>query len=113
MAGTYTGENGADAALNKMIKHMDRNAHRGPKPKETILSQLQEFYPFTWKEELAEMVRERDVPGYIEEKNAAKERFKREYWSQPRWQIDGGTEAEKAYITKALLKWREEWKPTK
>ena len=113
MAGTYTGENGADAALNKMIKHMDRNTDRGPKPKETILSQLKKFYPDTWREELAEMDRERDVPGYLEEKNAAKERFKTEYWSQPRWQITGGSDAEKAYIKKALLKWREEWKPTK
>jgi hypothetical protein len=113
MAGAYTGENGADAALNKMIKHMDRNANRGPAKKETILSQLKEYYPETWKEELAEMNREHDVPGYIEEKNAAKERFKKEYWSQPRWQIDGGTDAEKAYITKAMLKWRDEWTPNK
>ena len=111
MAGAYTGENGADAALNKMIKHMDRNANRGPAKKETILSQLQEYFPTTWKEELAELIRERDVPGYIEEKNAAKAQFKKDYWAQPRWQISGITEDENEYISKAIYRWRDEWQP--
>jgi hypothetical protein len=107
MAGTYTGENGADAALNKMIKHMDRNAHRGPAKKQTILSQLQEFYPDTWREELAEMVKERDVPGYLEAKKAAKAEFTREYWNQPRYMLDGN-DGEKRYVSKAMAKWQEE-----
>lgn len=111
MAGAYTGENGADAALNKMIKHMDRNKNRGPARVETILSQLQEFYPTTWREELAELIRERDTPGYIDEKNAAKAQFKKDYWAQPRWQISGLAEDEREWITRATYKWRDEWSP--
>ena len=110
MAGTYTGENGADKALDKMIKHMDRNANRGPAKKQTILSQLQDIYPDTWREELAEMIRERDVPGYLEEKNTAKNQFIKQYWAQPRWEINGN-DGETAYVRKALLKWRQEWAP--
>jgi hypothetical protein len=110
MAGTYTGENGADKALDKMIKHMDRNAHRGPKKVETILSQLQDLYPDTWRDELAEMIRERDTPGYLDEKNAAKAQFIKDYWNQPRWQINGNS-GETAFVKKALVKWRDEWVP--
>lgn len=109
MANTYTGENGADKALDRMIKHMDRNSGRGPAKKQTILSQLQDLYPDTWKEELNEMVREHNVPGYAEAKEAARAQFTKEYWSQPRWQLEGSG-GELTYVKKALTRWREEWK---
>jgi hypothetical protein len=110
MAGTYTGENGADAALNKMIKHMDRNANRGPAKRVTILSQLQERYPDTWREELAEMRKESADPDYLAAKTAARKRFSAEYWAQPRHLIVDMDNGERNYVNRAMAKWIDEQK---
>ncbi len=108
MAGAYTGENGADAALNKMIKHMDRNANRGPRKVETILSQLQEFYPDTWEDELVEMNREHSLPGYLAAKTLAKQGFKNDFWAQPRYIIEGSEQTEAQYVRKSMTRWIDE-----
>lgn len=105
MAGAYTGENGADAALNKMIKHMDRNANHGPRKLETILSQLQEQYPETWEDELAEMRREYNLPGYLAAKTLARQRFSFAFNAQPRYLISGAEQNERQFVKMMITRW--------
>jgi hypothetical protein len=58
MAKGYIGESGAEKAMNKMDKFMQRNKQEISKGASTILGQLKAIYPDTWEEELKKMRKE-------------------------------------------------------
>jgi hypothetical protein len=53
----YIGESGAEKAMNKMDKFMNRKKEESKFPV-SILDQLKSIYPDTWKEELEKMRKE-------------------------------------------------------
>jgi hypothetical protein len=57
MARGYIGESGADRALDKMDKFMQRKKEQS-KGASTLLEQLKAVFPDTWEEELDKMKKE-------------------------------------------------------
>lgn len=57
MARGYIGESGADRALDKMDKFMQRSKEQS-KGASTLLEQLKAVFPDTWEEELDKMKKE-------------------------------------------------------
>jgi hypothetical protein len=58
MAKGYIGESGADKAMDRMDKFMQRSKKEISKGASTLLEQLKAVYPDTWKEELEKMRKE-------------------------------------------------------
>jgi len=104
------GESGADKAMNRMEKHFERSARRGDKASKvpTLLEQIQAAYPDTWKEEIREMKRERNEPGYLDKKKAAKETYKAEYWKIGRVERENMQISEGQYVARKMRAWMEE-----
>lgn len=106
------GKSKGDAAMDKMIKHMERSARdaerRGPEKREPnpIIRQLKELYPTTWELEYEEMKLEARHPEYLNEKRAAREKAKADYYNMPRRERENETEYE--YCRKAVNKWKAE-----
>ena len=105
MARAIIGKSKGEAALDKMIKFMDksernrqRNGHQ-PEKIPTLIEQLKTEYPTTWRLHLEEIKREDNIPGYLEEKRAMVEKVTADYWRMPRH--DRANISEKTYITRA------------
>ena len=101
------GESGADKAMNRMEKHLERSARRGDKASRvpTLLEQIQAAYPDTWKEELKEMKRETSDPEYMERKKAARAEYKAEYYRIGRNEREDMKISEGQYIGRKMRVW--------
>jgi hypothetical protein len=110
MARATIGESGADKAMNRMEKHLERSARRGDKANKvpTLLEQIQAAYPDTWQEEIREMKREKNDPEYFERKKAVKEKFKAEYWNTGRVERENLQLSEGQFIARKMRVWMEE-----
>ena len=107
------GESGANRAMDKMIKHMERSDRQaqknGPKEKSKdniFVQQLKELYPDTWQEELDEMTLEHRNPEYLVAKNAAKEEGRREYYNQSRATRDSAGLTEQQFVNRYIRQWK-------
>lgn len=101
------GESGADKAMNRMEKHLERSARRGDKASKvpTLLEQIQAAYPDTWQEEIREMKKERHNPEYAEAKRNARQSFKDEYWNMGRLQREEMKITEGQFIARKMRVW--------
>lgn len=104
------GESGADKAMNRMEKHMERSARRGDQASKvpTLLDQIKATYPDTWKEEIEEMRREQNDPDYLARKKQARKDFAADYYKQSRVDRDYAGISEQTYVARRMVKWREE-----
>lgn len=106
------GESGANRAMDKMIKHMERSERQekknGPKAKEdnSIVAQLKAIYPDTWQEELDEMTLEHNNPEYLKAKQAAQEKGRTEFYNQSRAARDNAGLTENQYIQRYVRQWK-------
>lgn len=109
MARATIGESGSDKAMNRMEKHMERSARRGNQASKepTLLEQIQAAYPDTWQEEIREMKREKNEPGYLDKKNAAKATYKAEYWNIGRNEREDMKLSEGQYVARKMRVWME------
>lgn len=109
------GKSKGDAAMDKMIKFMEKSERQrekqGPsnKPKEDpIISQLKELYPDTWQFELDEMRLEANNPAYLQAKNEFKKEAAKAYYAQPRQLRDEAGLTENQYVLRQLRLWKSE-----
>ena len=108
------GESGANRAMDKMIKHMERSDRQakknGPKAKEdnSIVAQLKALYPETWQEELDEMTLEHKNPEYLKAKNSAADAGKAAYYAQSRRDRDNANLTEGQFVRRYVNQWKAE-----
>ena len=106
------GESGANRAMDKMIKHMERSDRQakknGPKAKEdnSIVAQLKAIYPDTWQEELDEMLLEHNSPEYLKAKQTAAEEGRSAYYNQSRAARDTAGLTEQQFINRYVRQWK-------
>jgi len=109
------GKSKGDAAMDKMIKFMEKSERQrekqGPIAKSTedpIITQLKQLYPDTWQEELTEMRLEHKFPEYLAAKKAYRLVAKDNYYKQPRQLRDEAGLSEEQFVRRELRKWKTE-----
>lgn len=81
------GESASDKASNRYASRIDKALQRREIQKSpTLTEQLQKAFPNSWKTELEELQKENADPAYAKLKREARESFKKEYDSIPRYQ---------------------------
>ena len=113
----YIGESNSEKAINKMAKWLEkseREQQRRPvkKKDDSLLAQIKENYPDSWREELDEMLLETKYPEYLKGKKEALEQAKLAYMKQTGMERAAGPSRE-AFIIQWMSKWRNENRPNK
>ena len=109
------GKSKGDAAMDKMIKFMEKSERQrekqGPQAKSTddpITAQMKQLYPDTWQDEIAEMRLEHNNPAYLAAKNAFKQEAANAYYAQSRMARDEAGLTENQYVLRQLRLWKAE-----
>ena len=111
----YVGESKSEQAINRMAKWLEkseREKERSPQKKKdnSLLAQLKENFPNTWRDELYEMEIEFKNPGYVIEKEDAIKRAHLEYDKLPGLERKMGLSREE-FVTQYMRKWKDDAQP--
>ena len=106
------GESGADRAMNKMIKHLEKSDRQTEKngghkrEDNSIIAQLKAIYGERWEEELDEMTREHQNPEYLKAKNEAADAGYKAYYAQTRRDRDNSNLTEAQFVRRYVNQWK-------
>ena len=106
------GESGADRAMNKMIKHLEKSDRQieknGGRKREdnSIIAQLKAIYGERWEEELDEMTLEHQNPEYLKAKNTAADAGYKAYYAQTRRDRDNSNLTEAQFVRRYVNQWK-------